>query len=1696
MTFIHLSPARSGARGASRRRTASWGAALAAAALLPLAASDTTTVINEVMYHPATATGDEEWIELANLMAVDMDLTGWRLSGGVNFTFPEGTRIPAGGHLVVAATPAATPGAVGPWVGRLANSGEEIRLLSASGRVMDTLAYEDAGRWPSGPDGSGATLARLRAGAADPGPDAWSASRQTGGTPGAANFPDGPLPDGVRLSEISGASDSLFKIELVNEGTTPAALADLRLGAFRPPAGTLEPGGFIVYDETQLGFRSADGSRLFLFGDGGTTLLDAATVRPTGRARYDGRMLVPSAPTFGTANVFDLATDIVINEIMFRAPPFSSRPGTPAVVESVEVLPLGARWRYRADNVDLGAGWAAAPHPPGNGWLEGPGLLGFETTPDALPEPLRTPIVSSNAVTYYFETEFSLTAAQLAELKTLRVEHVIDDGAAFFINGTEVRELRFNLPAGELTHSTLATAGVGNAVLSAPRDLPAAGLNLVAGTNRLSVQVHQQIATGNDMVCGVRLSLAKTITPEIPATPVTANPEEWIELHNRGQNAIDLSGWSLADAVSFTLPPGTALAPGGFLVVARDSAVLKATWPERASLILGDFSGSLANNGERIELRDARGNPADTAVYLPGPRSDGGGSTLELSDPRSENSRPAAWLDSDESAKSEWQAFTWRAPGTQKFGPTTWNELRLGLLDAGECLIDDLRVRRDPDGAAVELLRNGDFQATPAGAHWRFLGNHGSSRVIEDPATPGNHILHFAATGPTETNHNHAETTFVNNTALTSGLHEISFRARWLSGTNQLNIRAYYQKLARTWELSIPSRLGTPGARNSRAVANAGPVVNDLLHTPAIPAANAPVTVSLAATDPDGVAAAALHYRLNGTSDFTTLPMSPAGTRWSAVLPGQAAAAIVHFYATVTDTAGASSFLPARGPDSRALVQWQDNQSTTVAAHPLRLIMLTADRTFLLNNFNRLSNDRVPGTLVYRGTEVFHDVGVRLQGTAAGRVRDGDAYIGYDIGFPRDRLFRGVHESIGIDRSARSPVVRRQDEIYVRHTFNRAGLLCPVDDLCYFFAPNTTHTGTAILQLASYGGAWVDSQFEDSPGTVYNWDITYDPTTTSVASNPESLKPPVPFGHVGTDLVNLGEDKEQYRGPFDIRAGKRRDEYSGLMRLARTMPLPAAQLASEAPALLDIDQVFRTTALVNLWGIGDTYFTAGLPHNIRLFVPDSGRQIRFLPWDMDFVMSGASNAPIIPSGNHLGRLITASPALRRLYLGHVRHLCETVFSSTYLNPWLTHYGSVVSQSFSGTTSYINARRTYAQSQYPPRTPLAITTNGGADLSTDAREITLEGTAWIDLKELRRHGLPVNLTWLDLTRWRATLPLAPGTNPITLEAVDHAGAPLSTVSITVTSTAPPEPRPSDFLRLTELHYHPADPATPDELAASRTDSDFEFIELKNTGAAPLRLDGVRFTQGLDFTVPAGTTLGPGQYAVVVRHRAAFQSRYGSAILILGEFAPASLSNSGETITVVEATGTVIQSFAFTDSWFPSSDGPGWSLVARDESATTTDLATAAAWALSRQRHGNPGAPNGPAFSHEFTGWQNQHFSAEQLAHPAVSGPDADPLGTGANHFLRYAAGQPPLATGPLPAPTATTTADSLHLEFRRLQNPLDLAWSLESSTSLDSWAPVTIPPETITPHPDNTETVRWSLPLPPQPVFFRLRTGPP
>ena len=104
-----------------------------------LSAADSIVVFNEIHYHPAGNDHADEFVELYNQNTVDVDLSGWRLSGEIDFPFPEGTVIEGQSLLVVGADPARHSDALGPFAGRLDNGGGSLRLRNRNDRIMDEI---------------------------------------------------------------------------------------------------------------------------------------------------------------------------------------------------------------------------------------------------------------------------------------------------------------------------------------------------------------------------------------------------------------------------------------------------------------------------------------------------------------------------------------------------------------------------------------------------------------------------------------------------------------------------------------------------------------------------------------------------------------------------------------------------------------------------------------------------------------------------------------------------------------------------------------------------------------------------------------------------------------------------------------------------------------------------------------------------------------------------------------------------------------------------------------------------------------------------------------------------------------------------------------------------------------------------------------------------------------------------------------------------------------------------------------------------------------------------------------------------------------------------------------------------------------------------------------------------------------------
>ena len=140
-------------------------------------------VINEIFYHPPEHRLGE-FVELFHRGGAPVDLSGFRFSDGIDYTFPNGTELEAGEYLVLAQDPAfisATYGvqALGPYVGNLSDQGESLRLVDRDGNLVDEVRYYDSGRWPRWADGGGSSLELIDPSQENDFGSAWEASDES-----------------------------------------------------------------------------------------------------------------------------------------------------------------------------------------------------------------------------------------------------------------------------------------------------------------------------------------------------------------------------------------------------------------------------------------------------------------------------------------------------------------------------------------------------------------------------------------------------------------------------------------------------------------------------------------------------------------------------------------------------------------------------------------------------------------------------------------------------------------------------------------------------------------------------------------------------------------------------------------------------------------------------------------------------------------------------------------------------------------------------------------------------------------------------------------------------------------------------------------------------------------------------------------------------------------------------------------------------------------------------------------------------------------------------------------------------------------------------------------------------------------------------------------------------------------------------
>lgn len=196
----------------------------------------------------------------------------------------------------------------------------------------------------------------------------------------------------------------------------------------------------------------------------------------------------------------------------------------------------------------------------------------------------------------------------------------------------------------------------------------------------------------------------------LPNPAGTDTGKEYVELYNNGDSEEDLSGWTLeagtrSFSVKVTLPEGTRLAPGGFLVVGESQV-------SEADIITGALLlGNAGSSGDAVRLKHVSGRVLDTVVYGPnnsdGFLDDAGGTAVPGPKPADDRAlgRAADGVDTDDaSADFELQTPTPGAPNP-RVEPVSCDsaDQALGLV-INEILVDP---EGTDDGAEWVELYNG-----------------------------------------------------------------------------------------------------------------------------------------------------------------------------------------------------------------------------------------------------------------------------------------------------------------------------------------------------------------------------------------------------------------------------------------------------------------------------------------------------------------------------------------------------------------------------------------------------------------------------------------------------------------------------------------------------------------------------------------------------------------------------------------------------------------------------------------------------------------------------------------------------------------------------------------------------------------------------------------------------------------------------
>ena len=928
------------------------------------------------------------------------------------------------------------------------------------------------------------------------------------------------------------------------------------------------------------------------------------------------------------------------------------------------------------------------------------------------------------------------------------------------------------------------------------------------------------------------------VISEIMFNPVfNNNDDQFVELFNRGTNAISLAGWRFTSGIDFTFPTNAAIPAGGYIVVAKNAARMLTNYAGLGGgKLFGNFSDKLSHRGERLAL----GRPdfsittnltgalvtnrffvtVDEVTYGSGGRwgrwSDGGGSSLELIDARSDHRLAPNWADSDETGKATWTVV--ENTGVLDLGWGNADRLQLFLLGAGDALVDDVEVLV----SGVNRVGNGNFESGTSG--WTFQGTHSKSSW-ENVGYNSAHSLHLRASARGDQSANRIFTPLTS--AIPTGtVATIRAKVRWLSGHPEILFRLKGNYLEATARLSVPSNLGTPGAPNSRAAANAGPAISEVMHYPVLPKANQPIQVTARVDDPDGLQSITLKYRVDPSATISSVTMTDDGAGsdliagdgiFTGTIPGQTSGALIAFRVEAADlfSPSATAKFLSDAPARECLVRVGETQPTGAFA-TYRLWMTAATQSTWATRA-QMSNEDLDTTFVYGSNRVIYNAGAHYSGsssTAQGYDSPVGVLCGYSISLPEDGPFLGGKQIV-LDWPVRDLTDQREQLMF--WFLDQLGLPNMYRRYIHLHV-NGVNENSRPVYPAQIGHGIFDDVQQPGSDVIDEWfsDDNDGPLHKSNCweeFNDAGTMEPVNCIRLNSlqNFTTTGGVRKvaSYRWNWQPRAVQgSANDFSALFTLVDAVNAPASNFLSAVESVVDVDHWMRTFVANDLAANWDSWGNFNAKNSYIYKPAEDGWKILSFDFDVGIGVLGADTPTATlfdPNDPALTRMNTTPTFIRRYWCalseavnGFFRTGAGTAIDGILDAKYASFQANGIPLGAPDSIkSWIGQRRSFLQSQLNT-VAATFAVNGPASFSTNQNPLTLSGTAPVTVHSITVNGIAYTPVWTSVTNWLLTVPLGSPTNTLNIVALDRGGVVLYQATRTVTYTGPLPPPVSLFI----------------------------------------------------------------------------------------------------------------------------------------------------------------------------------------------------------------------------------------------------------------------------------------------------------